>query len=295
MKRLRNKTDGLLSFSDYKRFKHRLAYYIFLFFLIFFALTAIIPLIWLFITSFKTVNEINSIDYHICPKIFDIKKLWEVWKKVEFGRYYVNTIIVVIGSVICAVVFNALLAYAVAILKPVWHKVLNALILLGYMIPAALAIFPLVMQIRNSPFGNLINTYFPLWLAYGANAYYYLLFKDYFEKMPKSLIEAAKIDGLSDLKIFFRVIFPLARPIIGVVAIFAMTASYSDFLLPYVILNDKSLYTVMVAIYNLSGTNTVDAAEFLMLLVISIIPQLILFIIFQKQIMNQSVNSGMKD
>ena len=113
--------------------------------------------------------------------------------------------------------------------------------------------------------------------------------------MPSSLIEAARMDGLSELKIFFRVVFPLSRPIMGVVAIFAMTAAYSDFLLPYTVLQDTKMQTVMVAIYNLGTTNTVDSSEFLMLLVISIIPQLILFIIFQKQIMNQSVNSGMKD
>ena len=168
----------------------------------------------------------------------------------------------------------------------------NALVLLGYMIPGALAIFPLVMQIRSL---HLINSYIPLWFAFGANAYYYLLFKDYFTKMPSSLIEAARMDGLSDLKIFIRVVLPLSKPIMGVVAIFAMTAAYSDFLLPYQVLQKTNMQTVMVAIYNLGTTNTVDASEFLMLLVISIIPQLILFAVFQKQIMNQSVNSGMKD
>ena len=141
----------------------------------------------------------------------------------------------------------------------------------------------------------MINNYAPLWLTFGANAYYYLLFKDYFEKLPPSLIEAAKVDGLSDFKIFIRVVLPLSKSIMGVVAIFAMTASYSDFLLPYLVLQDDSLQTVMVAIYRLSGTDTLDASEFLMLLVISIIPQIIIFIVFQKQIMNTSASSGMKE
>jgi len=293
--KLRNKSDGLLNFSDYKRRKHRITYYVFIFILVLFALTAIIPFLWLFITSFKTTPEIESVHYHLFPEVFKLSKMWEVWTKLGFGKYYINTLIVVIGAIICAVVFNALLAYAIAILKPAGYKIINGLVLLGYMIPSALAIFPLLLQIRNFPLGNLINTYFPLWFAFGANAYYYLLFKDYFEKMPSSLIEAARMDGLSDLKIFFRVVFPLSRPIMGVVAIFAMTAAYSDFLLPYTVLQDTKMQTVMVAIYNLGTTTTVDSSEFLMLLVISIIPQLILFIIFQKQIMNQSVNSGMKD
>lgn len=290
--KLKNKTEGLLNFSDYRKVGHRIVYGVFIFLLIIFALTALIPILWLFITSFKTVNEIHSVDYHLFPKVFDFGKILDVWNKLDFAKYYINTLIVVVGGVICAVVFNALLAYAIGVLKPFGYKIINGLVLLGYMIPGALAIFPLLRSIRDL---HLINSYIPLWLAFGANAYYYLLFKNYFEKLPKSLIEAARMDGLSELKIFFKVVLPLSKSIIGVVAIFAMTAAYSDFLLPYTLLQDEKMWTVMVAIYNLGTTNTVDASEFLMLLVISIIPQLILFIIFQKQIMNQSVNSGMKE
>lgn len=290
--KLRNKADGLLNFSDYRKKKNKVIYGVIIFFLIIFVLTAVIPILWLFITSFKTVEEINSSTYNLFPEIFNIGKVIDVWNKVNFGKYYLNTFIVVIGAVVCAVFFNALLAYAVGVLKPVGHKIINALILLGYMIPSALAIFPLIQQITDT---GMINNYAPLWLTFGANAYYYLLFKDYFEKLPPSLIEAAKVDGLSDFKIFIRVVLPLSKSIMGVVAIFAMTASYSDFLLPYLVLQDDSLQTVMVAIYRLSGTDTLDASEFLMLLVISIIPQIIIFIVFQKQIMNTSASSGMKE
>lgn len=292
MKRLRDKRDGLLNFSDYKTIGNKIAYGVFIFLLVMFALTAIIPVLWLFITSFKTVNEINSNEYHLFPEVFKLSKLIDLWKKLDFGKYYINTIIVVIGAVICSVIFNGLLAFAVGVLKPIGYKIINVLVLLGYMIPSALAIFPLVMQITSL---ELINSYLPLWLAFGANAYYYMLFKDYFEKIPKALIEAAKVDGLSDFGIFLKIVLPLSKSIISVVAIFTMTAAYSDFLLPYILLVDDKMQTVMVAIYNLSGTDTIDASEMLMLLVLSIIPQVIIFIIFQKQIMNTSANSGMKE
>lgn len=292
MKRLSTKRDGLLNFSDYKTIGNKIAYGVFIFLLIMFTLVAIVPILWLFITSFKTVNEINSTEYHLFPEVFDINKLFNLWTKLYFGRYYVNTLIVVVGAVICSVVFNGLLAYAVGVLKPIGYKVVNVLVLLGYMIPSALAMFPLLMQLTDL---NLIDSYLPLWLMFGANAYYYLLFKDYFEKIPNALIEAAKVDGLSDFGIFLKIVLPLSKSIIGVVAIFTMTAAYSDFLLPYLILQDENMQTVMVAVYNLSGTTTLDASEMLMLLVISIIPQIIIFIIFQKQIMNTSASSGMKE
>ena len=292
MKHLRNKVDGLLNFSDYKNIGSKIFYGVIIFLLVMFALTAIIPILWLFITSFKTVSEINSPDYHLFPQVFDLKKMLDVWNKVNFGRYYLNTLIVVVGAVICSIVFNGLLAYAVGVLKPFGYKVINALVLLGYMVPAALAIFPLLMSLSEI---GMINNYIPLWLMFGANAYYYLLFKDSFEKIPVALIEAARVDGMSDFKIFFKIIIPLSKSIIGVVAIFTMTAAYSDFLLPYTILQDETMQTVMVGVYRLSSTTTLDASELLMLLVISIIPQIIIFVIFQKQIMNNSANSGMKE
>ena len=289
---LKDKTEGFFNFSDYKKTSFKIIYGIIIFLLIMFALTAIIPILWLLITSFKTVNEINSTDYHLFPKSFDIMKLINLWNKLDFGRYYLNTIIVVLGAVVCSTIFNGLLAYATGILKPAGYKIVNKLILLSYMIPSALAILPLIKQITSA---GMINSYAPLWLTFGANAYYYLLFKDYFEKLPSSLIEAARIDGLNDFKIFFKVVLPISKSIIGVVAIFTMTAAYSDFLLPYLVLQDESMHTVMVDIYRLSSSTTIDASEMLMLLVLSIVPQILIFIIFQKQIMGSAQNSGMKE
>lgn len=289
---LKDKTEGFFNFSDYKKTSFKIIYGIIIFLLIMFALTAIIPILWLLITSFKTVNEINSTDYHLFPKSFDIMKLINLWNKLDFGRYYLNTIIVVLGAVVCSTIFNGLLAYATGILKPAGYKIVNKLILLSYMIPSALAILPLIKQITSA---GMINSYAPLWLTFGANAYYYLLFKDYFEKLPSSLIEAARIDGLNDFKIFFKVVLPISKSIIGVVAIFTMTAAYSDFLLPYLVLQDERMHTVMVAIYRLSSSTTIDASEMLMLLVLSIVPQILIFIIFQKQIMGSAQNSGMKE
>lgn len=292
MKRLNDKREGLLNFSDYKKTANRVLYGLIIFFLAIFALTALLPIFYLLVTSFKTVSEINSNIFHFFPEHFELKKMVELWNKISFGKYYLNTLIVVTGSIVCSVIFNSLLAYAIAILKPIGYKIINGLILLGYMIPTILAIFPLLANIKDL---GLINSYLPLFLMYGANSYYYLLLKNNFEKIPKSFIEAAKMDGLNDLEIFFKIVLPLSKSIIGVVAIFTLTASYSDFLLPYLVLQDNEMQTVMVAIYRLSNTTTLDQSEKLMLLLISIIPQIIVFAIFQKQIMGNDNSSGIKE
>lgn len=293
--KLKNKTNGLLNFQDYKKVRFRVIYGVIIFLLVLAVLTALIPIFWLMVTSFKTVDEINGNIYHFFPKEFDITKVFRVWQKANFLRYFANSIIVTIGAVVSAVIFNGLLAYAVTIVKPKGHKVVNAMVMISYMIPAVTAIIPLFQNIVSL---NLTNTYIPLMLVFGANAFYYVNFKNYFKTIPNALFEAAKLDGCSDLRIFRSIVIPLSRPIIGVVAIFAMTASWSDFLLPYLVLNDTEMYTVMVDIFTIGnnlGNGSFTYDEFLMLLMISIVPQIVFFFIFQKQITNSQNSSGLKD
>jgi multiple sugar transport system permease protein len=125
-----------------------------------------------------------------------------------------------------------------------------------------------------------------------------MMFKNYFDTIPKALFEAAKIDGANSIQMFFTVALPLSSPIVGVVSIFAMTASWADFLLPYLLLQDDSLATVMVKIYNLkmnmSNMMGFGIDKYLMALSISILPQIIVFAIFQKQITGTNATSGVK-
>ncbi len=294
---LHQEQNTLFNFQDFKKHRYRFLYFVFVFILIAFLLTAIIPILWLFITSFKTVDEINSTTYHLFPAEFHISKVAEVWSKAHFGRYFLNSIIVGIGASVCAVLFNGLMAYAVNIIKPKGYKVVHILVMIAYMIPAITGIIPIFTWLSAIGFTEGYLPYLALMLIFGANAFYYVNFKNYFESIPKSLFEAAKMDGCSDFKIFFKVVLPLSKPIIGVVSIFALTASWSDFLLPYLLLQDQELYTIMVEIFQIQTTigNGFTNDEFLMLLVLSIIPQLIMFFLFQKQITNSTATSGIKE
>lgn len=296
LKRLKSKSSGILTAADYKKTGFRIVYWLILFILLIAVLTALIPVLWLFISSFKEAEELTSTPYHLFPEAFNFKKLAEVWNMLNFWQYFLNTIIVVIGAVICSVVFNGLLAYVFAIVKPRGYKIFFGLVMASYMIPALMSIVPLYQQIID--FG-LINTYIPLWFMFGANAYYLIMFKNYFESLPKALFEAAEMDKCGKFRAFFKVVIPMSRPIIGVVAIFTMTAAWSDFLLPYLVLNDDSMMTVMVKIYNLQATmGTVQGFgpdKLLMILTISILPQIIIFALFQKQITGSSAAGAVKE
>ncbi len=296
--KLRNKTEGLLNWMDYKRPAFRALYALILFLLVVFSLAALIPIGWLFLAGFKDANEVFKAPFTFFPDSIDLGKLLEVWQTVEFGTYFVNTLVLMVGSVICAVVFNGLLAYAVSILKPAGYKLVYRLVLGSYMIPAVASLVPLYANIISLGLDGYA-VYIPLCLLYGANAYYFMMFKNYFDTLPNSVIEAAKLDGASSMGVFFSVVLPLSRPIIGVISIFAMTACWADFLLPYLLLQDEALYTAMVKIFNMEAemANMMNFGidKYLMAISITVIPQLFIFAIFQKQITGTNATSGVKE
>ncbi len=290
------KKDGILVWSDYRHPKARLAYSFDIFFLLLFTFFALAPILWLFITSFKSTNELHAVPYHFWPNEFNLGKIVDVWNESSIERNFLNSAIVVLGSAVSAILFNGILAYAVSILKPKGYQIVYALVMLSFMIPSAANMVPLFKEI--SDFG-LIDNFLPLCLAAGANAYYFVLFKTYFDSLPKELFEAARIDGAGDIRVFFSIVAPLSRPIMGVVAIFASTAAWSDFLLPSLVLQNDAMKTVMVRIYSFQSTISTmpnfGPDKLLMLLVISIVPLVFFFAIFQRQITSTSTTSGIKE
>lgn len=296
-KGLTQKTEGLINGIEYKHARYKVLYVVMIFILIVACLTALIPIAWLFLAGFKDASEVFKAPFTFFPESFDLSKVVDVWNTVGFGRYFLNTFIIMIGSVASAVIFNGLLAYVVSIVKPAGHKIVYALIMGSYMIPAVASLVPLYANIVSLNLEGYA-IFIPLCLLYGANAYYFMMFKNYFDTIPRTLIEASKIDGAGHLRIFFNVVLPLSKPIVGVVAIFAMTASWADFLLPYLLLQDEELYTVMVKIFNLksSMSNMMDFGidKYLLSLTITIIPQIFVFAVFQKQITGTDAKSGIK-
>lgn len=121
------------------------------------------------------------------------------------------------------------------------------------------------------------------------------MFRQFFITVPDELIEAARIDGVSELGIFFRIMLPLAKPIILTLAIFSFQWCWNDYIWPLIVLNDPKQYTIQVALRGLVGAENIDWTVLLPASVISIIPLAIIFVIFQKYVMSADLNSGLKD
>ena len=128
----------------------------------------------------------------------------------------------------------------------------------------------------------------------GANAYWVILFKNYFEGLPKDFLEAARLDGCSDFQVFTKIVLPLSKPIMVVIVIFAICAAWSDFLMPYLLLNGTAKETVMVKLYSFQNSIKTNQIDIIRAVLYSIIPPTILFAIFQKQIMGGVMSGGIK-
>lgn len=289
-KRYRRKEDGVIRFYDLKSGPTRVWAVLIFLACIVLAVVALFPVFWLICSSLKNLQEFISTT-RILPKSPDWAGWLKTWNDFGFTKYYINSGIAVAGGVVCAVFFNGLMAYVLAILKPRGHKVVFALVMWCLLIPPTTSFVALFMNIKRI---GLAGSFIPLWLSMGANAYWVVLFKNFFESLPKDYIDAARLDGCSSLQIFTRIVLPLSKSILMVVAIFAVTAAWSDFLMPFLLLNGSNKETVMVKLYSFNTSIKTNQLDIIRAVLYSIIPPTVIFTVFQKQIMSGVMEGGIK-
>lgn len=291
------KEVGALSTMDMKKGRNKAVYWSIFLILFVLALVCVLPPLWVLISSFKTPKELLQIPATLLPGSFDFGKFGEVWEILDFGKYYVNTIILAAGCVVFSVIFNGIVGYVVSCLKPRGSALIITLIIWTMLLPNTLSMVPLFKNMIDFPVlgVNLTNTYWPMWLCAGANAFTILLFKDFFDGLPISLVEAARLDGCGRIRVFSKIILPLSKPIIAVVSIFAVNNAWGDFLLPYLVLSDPDKQTVMLQLYNTQSNLSFPLDQQLVSIVFAIFPPIIIFFIFQKHIVGGVSLGGVKE
>jgi multiple sugar transport system permease protein len=284
-----DKKDGAIRGFDMRSRKTKSFALLIMFICSVIAIICIFPVLWVFLACFKDIKEFTR-NATILPEHFAWERLAATWNAFKFTKYYTNSLILVAGGSLCAIFFNGLLAYGLGILKPKGHRIIFGLVMWSLLIPATTSI---VALFRNINLVGLKGSFLPLWLVFGANAFYVVLFKQFFEEVPQEILEAARLDGGGVWTTFWRIVIPLSKPIIMVVAIFAVTAAWSDFLLPYLVLNGSGRETVMVKLFTFKDTPT-DAVSVLRASLFAIIPPAIIFAVFQKQIMDGAAAGAVK-
>lgn len=286
--------SGLITPLDLKKPSGKVAYGIISVLIILISLVCILPFLWAFLSGLKTTDEFYSVPATFFPKSFCWENITELFTVYEIQNYLINSIVMILGTLLVELSTATMGGYVLSRLKPKGSKLLFTLILWTMMMPNTLSMVPLFMTFIDFPIFhfNLMGTYFPMWIIAGANCYHILMFKDFFDKIPASYIEAAKIDGAGRLKIFFKIILPLSKPILATISVFVISASWNSFMWPLLILTDKETYPVSLALYKLQSN--LQAPKALMFSILMVIPMILVYFISQRFVVRNSVNEGEK-
>ena len=288
-----DKTNGLLNYADLKKPQYRILYVVMLTILISFSLICLLPLIWVFLSGFKSVEEMYQVPPTLFPKYLDFGNVFKIWNNINVLRYFKNSVILIAGSLAFDVVINGLAGYVLSRLKPSGSKIIDTLVFWTLLLPG-ISMVPLYMTFVDFFGYNLTGQFLPLWMMMGCAAFNVILFKNFFNGIPMSYIEAARIDGCSDLGIFGRIILPLSKPIIMVVSIFCVTGQWGNFMWPYLVLGNTDKEPVAVMLYTINQFGALMPNEYMLLMFISIIPMIIVYALFSKQIVGGVSMSGLK-
>jgi putative chitobiose transport system permease protein len=256
------------------------------------AFVMLLPLLWLLGTSFKSQTEnIFQFPPQLLPSQPTLQNFFTVWQSNPFGDYILNSTVVALLTVSLNLLFCSLAAYPLARLNFQGRDLIFSGIVSTIMIPFQIVMIPLYILTVQL---GLKNTYLGVIFPSIASAFGIFLLRQAFQSVPKELEEAARIDGCSDLGLWWNVMLPAVRPALVTLAIFVFIGSWSDFLWPLIVLDRPEYYTLPLGVANLAGTFSLDWRLIAAGSVISIAPVLTLFLFVQRYIVPTDTASGVK-
>ncbi len=250
------------------------------------------PMLWLAKAAITPTQDTLRAPLALWPNGIDWANLSTAWTRVEIDKYFLNTVVLAAGSWFVQLLVATTAGYALAVLRPRYRKLLTGVVLATLFVPSVVLLVPLYLTIVDPPLlkASLINSFWAVWLPAGANAFNILLVQRFFDNLPREVFEAARVDGAGPFRMFWSVVLPMSRPILGVVSVFAVIAAWKDFLWPLLVLPDPDLQPLSVRLPALQRFVELDV--FLAALAISTVIPVALFLIFQRLFLKSNALSG---
>jgi multiple sugar transport system permease protein len=250
------------------------------------------PLLWLAKSAITPTTDTITHPLSLFRHGFAWSNLREAWTRVNVGRYFWNTVVLAIGSWLSQIVVATTAGYALSVLRPKYARIINALLLTTLFVPAVVLLVPLYVEIVHPPLihHSFIDSYWAIWLPAGASAFNVVLVKRFFDNLPREIFEAARIDGAGPFRLFVAVVLPLSRPILGVVSVFAVLASWKDFLWPLLVLTNPDGQPLSVRLPTIQSQT--ELGVFLAALFIASLVPIIGFLVFQRSFLRGSGLGG---
>jgi alpha-1,4-digalacturonate transport system permease protein len=250
------------------------------------------PALWFVLSSFKPAGDLFSYPLTLFPKHPTVAGFTQAWTSFDFARYFGNTLIVAISATVLTIVASAASGYALAMYNNWWLKVFTLCILATTMLPAEVILSPLFLVVRDlGLYNNLAGVVVPAVITATGT----FMFRQFFITVPNDLLEAARIDGSGELSTFIRIMLPLSRPIMMTLAIFSFQWRWNDYIWPLIVLNDPKQFTLQIGVASIVGAENVNWSVLLGASVLSMVPLVAIYLIFQRYVMNADLNAGLKD
>ncbi len=240
------------------------------------------PILWLAKSAITPTIDTISHPLALFPHGAAWSNLSQAWNDVHVGRYFWNTVVIAFGSWAVQIVVATTGGFALSVLRPRYAPIIKGLLLATLFVPAIVLLVPLYIEIVRLPLvhKSLINSYWALWLPYGASAFNVILVTRFFDNLPREIFEAAEIDGAGPFQLFWRIVLPMSKPILGVVSVFAVLASWKDFLWPFLVLSNPNQQPLSVRLPSIELQTSLGV--FLAAMLIACVVPIAGFLIFQR-------------
>ena len=250
------------------------------------------PLLWMLKSSITPTLDTLRFPMALWPNGFDLSQFATAWNRVHIDRYVWNTLVIAFGSWAVQIVVATTAGFALAVLRPRFSRVLSGLVIATLFVPPIVLLVPLYLTVVDVPIVHwrLIDSYWSVWLPAGASALNIILMQRFFANLPREIFEAARVDGAGPFRLFWSIVLPMSRPILGVVSVFAVIATWKDYLWPLLVLRDPDIQPLSVRLPILAPTT--DLGVFIAALTISSIIPIALFLLFQRLFLQGSGVSG---
>ena len=251
----------------------------------------VFPLYWMFVVAFSPRGEVFQAGLHLWPSTLTLENFDKIFRRFNVADWFGNSIIIGTFVTVLTVIVNLLAGYAFARLRFRGRNAIFLLALATMMIPVQAI---MVAQFKRVSALGIYGTYWGVILPTASAAFGIFLARQFFIGIPDEIIEAARIDGAGPLRIFIQVVLPLSKPLIAVLILLTLMGTWNDFAWPLIALKDNELYTLPIGLLYLKNQTSPDYNSIMALALISVLPMVILFLIFQRYFVQGFARSGIK-
>jgi multiple sugar transport system permease protein/alpha-1,4-digalacturonate transport system permease protein len=255
------------------------------------AFIMVFPLYWMFATAIRPRTELFGGGFRLFPSDLVWSNFSQAWGKLPFALFYLNSILIAVIAVAATVFINLLAGYTFAKYEFPGRNVLFLLLISTLMIPIQVIMVPEFLIVSAL---GWVNTYAGVIAPRAAEAFGIFMVRQFMVSIPDELIEAARLDGAGEFKIFWKVILPLSWPVVAVLTIFTFMWRWNDFAWPLVVLQDRDAYTVPLGLNLMKGQFFTDWTGIMSMSLVSILPMLVVFIFFQRYFIQGIASTGIK-